>query len=68
MIYTNNTFKGFYPVGSAAVVSAGSPEEAASILENQLRHKGLPQRVSPDSMKKFNNTPGNCVILNDGEY
>lgn len=70
MIWTNNTFSGHYPVGSAAVVSAKTAEEAAERLNNHLALIGLPQQepVTPEQMVKFSQTDGNLVVLWDGNY
>jgi hypothetical protein len=65
MTYTNNTFKGHYPVGSAAVMQADSQEEAARNLECLLSQAGLPQKIEPETMILLTE-PG--VILCDGNY
>lgn len=70
MIFVNTTFKGYYPVGTAAVVCAATQEEAADILNKRLEHLAMPQNepVTPDQMEKFTMVPGNVVILADGNY
>ena len=68
MIFVNTSFAGHYPVGTSAVVCATSKEEAAQILQRTLKHKGLSQEVLPEHMVKFMAVPGNCSILNDGDY
>lgn len=49
--FYNDTFEGFYPVGTAAIVMADNQEEAAKLLEEALVIEGLPQHIDPDSMK-----------------
>ena len=66
--YTNKTFKGYYPVGTAAVVKANSREEAAQLLNNELQTMGL-ETISPEEMIDI--THGKLpevFILNDGNY
>lgn len=67
-IYTNTSFKGHYPVGTAAVVRAENQTEAAAILNSMLQElHNLPGDVEPDNMIEFtDNTIGR--ILNDGDY
>lgn len=68
MIFINRKFKGHYPVGTAAVVCAKTPEEAAHYLEVRLRGLGLEQKILPEDMERFKSVPGNCNVLNDGNY
>lgn len=66
-IYTNNEFKGHWPVGTAAVVWAETPEQAADLLNWDLRAVGLEGDALPSEMKIF--TPSeNVRILCDGNY
>ena len=51
--YTNTTFKGYYPVGTAAVVHARSRKEAAERLNAELVQIGLPGDVKPEDMLLF---------------
>ena len=67
MIFINTTFRGNTIVGTSAIVCEKSPEKAAKVLEAYLRGLGLPQKIDPQSMVKFNSTPGNCFILNQEE-
>jgi len=52
-IYTNNRFTGFYPVGTAAVVRAESKEDAAELLNVELKACGLPADAKPEDMVLF---------------
>lgn len=67
-VYTNNEFKGHYPVGSAAVVAADSQYEAAVFLSATLESIGLKQNIMPEHMILVDRSQINCVILNDGNY
>lgn len=67
-LYTNTTFKGYYPIRTAAVVIAENEEEAAKKLIQHLELIGLPQpegRVMPEQMLLATNT---VTILHDGNY
>lgn len=68
MIYTNDQFKGHYPTGTAAVVRANSPQEAADMLNVVLREQhNLSGDAKPEDMIEF--TDNTIVrILNDGDY
>lgn len=64
-VFTNNTFKGRWPVPTAAVVIADSAGEAALILEDMLRSIGLEQKIEAQEMDELKD----CVaILSDGDY
>lgn len=66
--FTSNKFQGHYPVGTAAVVWADSPKEAAQLLSDHLGEDDLlAQAVLPEDMLPFH--PENQVrILADGNY
>jgi hypothetical protein len=67
--YTNKTFSGFYPVGSAAVVQASSMMEAAKKLNAVLKDRGLAGDAKPEDMVPFPESQWEDVrILNDGDY
>lgn len=67
--YTNNTFLGHYPVGSAAVVRANNAEEAAFALNAVLVTQHLKGDVKATDMHEFPQTPGEQVrLLHDGNY
>ena len=72
-IWINNNFKGFYPVGTAAVIIADSVEEARDLLQAELDKLGLKQPTSerPIPLKYFTELSLNepkAKILNDGNY
>lgn len=67
-IYTNNTFKGHYPVGTAAVVVASSSRAAAAALERELANRGLPWSINPESMIELKLTKNSVRVLSDGDY
>lgn len=64
-VFTNKSFKGHWPVPTAAVVIADSRGEAAILLEDMLRSVGLEQRVEPQEMDEM--TSG-VAILSNGDY
>lgn len=66
-VYTCNSFRGHWPVGSAAVVIAESEEEAAKMLEERLSEIGLKQDVDESQMIQAS-TEKQVIILCDGEY
>ncbi len=66
-IWTNNEFAGHWPVGTAAVVVAETPEDAAEYLNMFLAERGL----GPCEAKQFKEMPfedGQVAILSDGNY
>ena len=69
-VYTCTGFSGFWPVGTAAVIVAASPERAAEILNYALIEKKLAGGVKPEEMFKLCETPDGerCKILCDGDY
>lgn len=67
-IYTNTSFKGHYPVGAAAIVAAKSPEEAAEILNAELKTVGLEPTAKAEGMKLFTPTKDRVRILVDENY
>lgn len=67
-VFTNNSFLGHWPTGSAAVVVAESKEEAANALCNTLIGMGLAQPVKPDDMIEVDASQPSVIILHDGEY
>lgn len=64
-IYTNTKFTGHCPVGTAAVVRAETPEDAALLLAFELKEHDLEQVVKPEDMEPFT---GSVNLLCDGEY
>lgn len=66
-VWTHNRFKGFWPVGTAAVVVAETREEAGYILNEQLDRMGLPF-CDPDQFEEVPLENGVVRVLRDGEY
>ena len=69
-VYTNTTFEGHWPVGTAAVIVAKTAKQAAEQLNNKLEARGLLQNdpIKADEMF-FVPTGSPCVyILADGNY
>ena len=69
-VYTCTKFKGFYPVGVAAVIVAANPERAAELLNYALIEKVLAGDVRPEDMIRLCATPNDerVKILCDGNY
>lgn len=68
-IWTCNTFAGFWPVGSAAVVQAKTRSRATSLLNKALKAHGLKGDAEPKDALEFPAEPDETVrILVDGEY
>jgi hypothetical protein len=67
-VYTCNTFRGHWPVGSAAVVVAQSAEMAAESLEIYLSNNGLAQTIKTEDMERLSTYVPTIRILNDGNY
>lgn len=66
--YTNTTFDGLWPVGTSAVVTAESPEEAALLLNEALiKTSYLPQDEPVEAKDMLPLEPG-VTILQDGNY
>ena len=67
--WTNTTFTGHWPVGSAAVVRAKNRHDAAELLNDVLREHGLPGDVDGKDMMEFPISEGEEVrVLCDGDY
>ena len=67
--YINTTFRGRYPVGTAAVVRASSVDSAAEILNEKLKSIGLPGDVEAWQMTCISDTKEDgAIILCDGDY
>ena len=67
-IYTNKTFTGHYPVGSAAVVCATSRIQAVALLNIQLREIGLSGDAEVEDMIELKFDVPAVRILEDGNY
>ena len=67
-VYTNITFTGHWPVGTAAVVVANTQEQAAFLLEEELEKIGLKQKIDPKEMERISTYRPKTIILQDGNY
>lgn len=67
-VYWTRDFTGFYPVGTAAVVVATSPEEAAELLNAELVRVRLPGDASAGGMKEVSIGRKHAIVIRDGEY
>lgn len=66
-VYYNDSFTGYYPVGTSAVVFAETAEEAAAKLVLELARIGLSQEIKPEDMTELL-PERSVVIINDGNY
>ena len=67
-VWTNNMFKGFWPVGTAAVVVVNTSEEAAMYLNEQLKTFKLKETAYAKDMHKVPLIKDTVIMLNDGNY
>lgn len=66
--WTCNNFKGHYPVGVGAVVTAKTIEQACLKLEIELAEHGITQKVLPTQLVLFPTKNCHVRILADGNY
>ena len=67
-VYYNNSFTGHWSVGTAAIVVAPNNMVAAEMLEEELKNRGLPQKIDPKAMVRLPMYRPSVTILNDGDY
>lgn len=67
-VFTCNSFRGYYPVPTAAVVVAHSKEFAKAILEEGLSKYGLHQDIPLNEIKEIQTTQNEVIILSAGDY
>lgn len=68
-VFTNTTFKGMYPTGTAAVVVADTNVDAAALLNLELKELGLEgSKVRPEDMVMVQTYQPKAIILCDGDY
>lgn len=66
-VFINTRFKGFYPVGTAAVVVANNVEEACTLLNEELAARGL-DATTVDKFTQIKTNKPFAEILLDGDY
>jgi len=66
-VWTCDDFRGFYPVGSAAVVVAKDEETARTKLREALEDHGLGEQGDLPLTEVLTDVPG-AIILVDGDY
>jgi len=66
--WTINSFSGYYPVGTAAIVTAETVTRAINILEDELSRCGLTQEIKPEQLIPMVTSSRNVRILCDGNY
>lgn len=67
-IYTCRDFTGHYPVGAAAVVEAHDENEAAVLLNMELRKQGLKGDAESANMIAFPFPKEPVRVLVNGDY
>jgi hypothetical protein len=67
-VWTNNQFAGHYPVGTAAVVVADTPERAAELLNNRLEEQKLGRPATADQFEALPVTQERVRVLCNGDY
>lgn len=67
-VWTNTEFTGHWPVGTAAVVVADTPNQACEALNAQLRSIGLPGNARSEDFRLIVTSKPNVTILRDGDY
>lgn len=68
MTWTITDFKGHWPSGCAAVVTADNVKMACRLVERELVSRGLPQQIKPDQLIPVVTSTRWVRILNDGNY
>lgn len=68
MTWTITDFKGHWPVGCAAIVTADDTETACRWLERELASRGLPQQIKPEQLVPVVTSTRWVRVLNDGNY
>lgn len=67
-VFVCTGFTGHWPIGTAAVVVAWTSEEAAELLNTELRHLGLIGDATPDVMAEISVFTKRAFVLCDGDY
>lgn len=66
-VFVASGFRGFNPVGTAAVIVAESPERALALLNQQLSAKGLAP-AELHCLREMPTESEGCAVLCDGDY
>lgn len=67
-LWYNINFKGFWPVGTAAIVKAETPEKAAELLNEELEKSLLEPSAEAKYFKELDMKDNSVLILLDGNY
>ena len=67
-VWTNRSFAGHYPVGTAAVVVADTAEQAAEVLNNELTARGLRRGATAAQFERLPTHRPVARVLSDGDY
>jgi len=65
-LYVCTDFKGYYPVGTAAVIIAKNHKQARKLLDEELAERGLPKGTGKISLQDMSEPY--AAILCDGNY
>lgn len=68
MVYYNKKFRGFWDVGTSAIVVADSKEEATELLNKELKGIGLKESAEKNQFVKIKTRTKGVIILQDGNY
>ena len=61
-------FKGYYPVGTSAIVTAETKKLAKQYLEKELKDMGLEQRIYDCDLTELQGQKSQVLVLCDGDY
>ena len=67
-VWMNNSFEGFWPVGTAVVVVAETPDDAANLLKLALLERGLKSDVCAEQFTLLQTITPRAYVLRDGNY
>ena len=67
-VFWSTDFRGFYPVGTAAVVVARNEDEARRLLRQKILDHGLPDPFDEFTVTELDISSPKAVILRDGDY
>lgn len=67
-VYICTKFKGYYPVGAAAIAVAPSKSMAVRLLEAELAKVGLPQTLERSWVEEVDTATMAANVLVTGDY
>lgn len=66
-VWYNVSFKGVWPVGTAAIVVAKTAQDACRLLQYQLP-AAQAKTVKPEDFVEIDTTKEYAIVLRDGDY